>query len=45
MGSFVSDLGKHLETKDHPVGELMFMHAMSGLLDNQKCRELIEGTQ
>lgn len=45
MASFMSDLNKHDETAGHPVGELMIMHAMSGLLDDRECRSLIEGTR
>jgi hypothetical protein len=44
MASLVSDLNKHEETAGHPVGELLIMHAMSGLLDDRTCRDLIEGT-
>jgi hypothetical protein len=46
MASFVSDLGKHPETAPSKgvIGELMMMHAMSGLLDATTCRNLIEGT-
>lgn len=44
MTSFISDLGKHPETTGHPVGELMMMHAMSGLLDERTTRDLITGT-
>jgi len=45
MASFVSDLNKHEDTAHHPVGELMMMHAISQLLDERTCRELIDGTQ
>lgn len=45
MASLVSDLNKHDDTAGHAVGELLMMHAMSGLLDARSCRELIEGTQ
>lgn len=45
MASLISDLNKHEDTADHAVGELMMMHAMSGLLDARERRSLIEGTQ
>lgn len=45
MTSFMSDLGKHPELAEHAVKELMFMHAMSGLLNVQTCQQLIEGTK
>jgi hypothetical protein len=44
MTSFVSDLGKHDELRDHPVIMLLGMHAFSGLLNARECRNLIEGT-
>lgn len=44
MASFVSDLNKHEGTRSHPVGELLIMHAMSGLLNERNCRDLITGT-
>lgn len=44
MASFLSDLSKHEQTAGHPVGELMAMHAMSGLLTEANCRDLITGT-
>jgi hypothetical protein len=44
MTSFVSDLGKHDELRGHPVEDLIIMHAMSGLLDERTCRQLIQGT-
>lgn len=43
--SFSSDLQKHDELAGHPVREIMVMHAFSGLLDEQNCRDLIEGTR
>jgi hypothetical protein len=45
MASFISDLGKHKETTGHAVIELMGMHALSGLLNERECRDLIEGTR
>lgn len=45
MASFISDLGKHKETAGHAVIELMMMHALSGLLNERECRDLIEGTR
>ena len=44
MASFCSDLNKHEDTAGHPVQELLMMHAMSGLLNDRECRDLIEGT-
>lgn len=44
MTSFTSDLNKHALLNQHPVRELLFMHAMSGLMNAHICRELIEGT-
>jgi hypothetical protein len=42
--SFVSDLGKHPDLKDHMVMKLIALHIMSDLLDERTCRGLIEGT-
>lgn len=42
--SFVSDLNKHDDLRDHPVKEMLGMHAMAGLLNPSSCRDLIEGT-
>lgn len=44
MASFVSDLGKHKDTADHAVIELFGLHAVSGLLNERECRDLIEGS-
>ena len=43
--SFVSDLGKHDELAGHAVKELIGMHLWSGLLDAERCRELVAGTR
>ncbi len=45
MASFNSDLNKHDETAGHPVRDLLMLHAMSGLLNERECRDLIEGTR
>lgn len=47
MASFVSDLRKNedtADTADNPVMALMALHAMGGLMDADRCRDLIEGT-
>jgi hypothetical protein len=44
MGSFVSDLRKHEELRDHGAIELLGMHALSGLLTSTNCHDLIEGS-
>jgi hypothetical protein len=45
VASFISDLGKHDELRDHAVKELIAGLLFAGLLDVYKCREMIEGTK
>lgn len=42
--SFISDLNKHDELRDHAVQELIFMHMMAGLASEKEIRNLISGT-
>lgn len=42
--SFISDLLKHDELRDHPAIDLLGMHTWSGLLNESECRRLIEGS-
>jgi hypothetical protein len=45
INSFLSDLGKHSETANHAAIELIGMHLFSGLIDDRKARDLINGTR